>query len=231
MKVIICEDESILAQKIAHLIQMHFPTLITEIVTSGQALLAADDADLYLLDIHLGDMTGLELAKHIRQNQQKAMIIFITAFKDYVFEAFDYEPLHYLVKPIDDEKLLAVMQKALEKLEYPHSNGHTFTVQTKHNTLVLHEDELLYAEAQGRKIILYLEQKTIDYYGRISQLEQQLQGAFFRNHRSYLVHFKHIKRYDQTSITLTNQQNIPIARNRQKDFIHTFTQYLNEVYE
>jgi len=228
MLLTICEDEQIIAQKLESLIRQAFPFLSIQCVSSGEELLKTHKAQIYLLDICLQDANGLELAKHIRVKQPLSQIIFITAYEQYVFDAFDVEPLHYLVKPIDEQKLQSILKRAITKCQVTPKNQ-TFTIQVGNETLLLNEDDLYFAEVQGRKITLHLAEQTLSYYGRISQLEQQLQGSFFRSHRSYHVHLKHIKRYDQTTITLTDNKQAYIARNRYKAFLTAFTAFLHEV--
>ncbi len=228
MLLTICEDEQIIAHKLENLIRQAFPFLHIQCLFTGEELLKAKEAQIYLLDICLPDANGLDLAKHIRKQHQYAQIIFLTAHEQYVFDAFNVEPLHYLVKPINEQKLYSVLNKAIHKCNTTYSRQ-TFTIQVGNENIVLNEDDLYFAEAQGRKITLYLADQTLTYYGRISQLEQQLQGPFFRSHRSYLVHFQHIKRYDQTTITFTNHKEAYIARNRYKAFLAAFTTFLQKV--
>lgn len=226
MRLTICEDEPLIAQKLEHTIHQAFPSLNTQCVSSGEALLTSEKANIYLLDIQLTDANGVELAKQIRAEQPHAQIIFITAYEQYVFDAFDVEPLHYLVKPIDEQKLKSVVQRAIVKCEEAPVQQ-TFTIQVGQETTVLNIADLYFAEVQGRNITLHLADQILTYSGRMAHLEQQLQGGFFRSHRSYIVHFKHIRRYDQTTITFTNGKIAYIARNRYKPFLQAFTAFLH----
>lgn len=227
MLLTICEDEPLIAQKLEHIIHQTFPSLKTQCVSSGEALLTSEKANIYLLDIRLTDANGVELAKQIRAEQTHAQIIFITAYEQYVFDTFDVEPLHYLVKPIDEQKLISVVQRAIVKCEQA-PQQQTVTIQVGQEAVVLNIADLYFAEVQGRNITIHLADQILTYSGRISHLEQQLQGAFFRSHRSYIVHFKHISRYDQTTITFTNGKIAYIARNRYRPFLQAFTDFLHE---
>lgn len=227
MRLTICEDEPLIAQKLETYMQQTFPSLQTQCVLSGEQLLKSEKANIYLLDIQLTDTNGIELAKQIRAEQPHSQIIFITAYEQYVFDAFDVEPLHYLVKPIDEQKLKSVVQRAIVKCEEAPVQQ-TFTIQVGQETVILNIADLYFAEVQGRNITLHLSDQTLTYSDRMAHLEQQLQGAFFRSHRSYIVHFKHIRRYDQTTITFTNGKRAYIARNRYKPFLQAFTAFLHE---
>lgn len=227
MRLTICEDEPLIAHKLETYMQQTFPLLQTQCVLSGEELLRSEKAHIYLLDIQLTDSNGVELAKQIRAEQPHAQIIFITAYEQYVFDAFDVEPLHYLVKPLDEQKLKGVVERAIKKCEQAYEQQ-TFTIQVGQERVILNIADLYFAEVQGRNITLHLANETLTYSGRMAHLEQQLQGAFFRSHRSYIVHFKHIRRYDQTTITFTNGKIAYIARNRYKPFVEAFTAFMHE---
>jgi DNA-binding LytR/AlgR family response regulator len=70
------------------------------------------DYDILLLDIEMGGMNGVELAKRIRQDNDTVQMIFITGFPDFIAEGYEVSALHYLMKPVSEEKLFAVMDRA-----------------------------------------------------------------------------------------------------------------------
>ena len=78
---------------------------------------AGIDHDIYFLDIEMGDISGIELAKKIRSEQEnsgkRSIIIFVTAFREYMEDAFDVNAFHYLVKPIKEKKFAEVFQRAV----------------------------------------------------------------------------------------------------------------------
>lgn len=73
--------------------------------------------DILLLDIEMGDMNGIELARKIRRENHLVQIIFITGYMEYVAEGYDVEALHYLLKPVTEEKLYGVLDRAAERLK------------------------------------------------------------------------------------------------------------------
>ncbi|OCS90704.1 LytR/AlgR family response regulator transcription factor [Caryophanon latum] len=221
MLITICEDEPLVAEQLQRMIEDMFPALRVQLVTCRAELEAAEQAAIYLFDIELEQDNGLALAKDIRSAQPNAQIVFVTAHAQYVFEAFDAEPLHYLVKPVEQKKLQSVLQRAIDKCEEP---VRTFTVTIGTETNVFDEAALYFAEAHGRKVSLHFADEVVTYYGQLSQLEQQLQGAFFRSHRSYIVNFAHMKRYDHTTITFTNGKVAYVSRHRYKAFVQAFCQ-------
>lgn len=229
MQIAICEDEPLIRQKVFSYIEKQFPTVTIQTFENGEELIKSDPCDIYLLDIHLDAMNGIEVAKYIREKFSDSEIIFITAYKDYVFEAFDVEALHYLVKPIDPVQLEKILYRAMKKIRSEKlSHSLTLNITRGSQTTVINEEDILFAEAHGRKIILHLQKEIVEYYGQISALESQLKGAFYRCHRSYIVHLKYIKRYNQQTITLINNETLHVARNQYKGFVERFAVYMNQ---
>lgn len=74
------------------------------------------DFDILLLDIEMGDMNGVTLAKNIRKKSETVQIIFITGYSDYISDGYDVAALHYLMKPLKAEKLFEVLSRAVAKL-------------------------------------------------------------------------------------------------------------------
>ena len=93
----------------------------TEVFPSAEAFLFAyeenQEYDILLLDIEMGGMSGVELAKRLRQMGAGLQIIFITGYMDYISEGYDVEALHYLIKPVTGEKLGEVLDRAMERIK------------------------------------------------------------------------------------------------------------------
>ena len=71
--------------------------------------------DILLLDIEMGAMDGVTMAKKVRAHNEAVQIVFITGYSDYIAEGYEVAALHYLMKPVNREKLMAVLDRALEK--------------------------------------------------------------------------------------------------------------------
>ena len=71
------------------------------------------DWDVLLLDIEMGAMDGVTLAKKIRQDNEAVQIVFITGFADYISDGYEVSALHYLMKPVKQDKLFAVLDRAV----------------------------------------------------------------------------------------------------------------------
>lgn len=178
--------------------------------------------DILLLDVEMEKISGIELAKRIRRDNDRAEIIFITSHAEFIGEGYEVDALHYLVKPVAGEKLMEVLSRAAEKLaEEPPS----LVLTCQGETVRVYEGEILYVES----FLHYVEIHTKDGQYRIkesiSAFADRLGDTFYRIHRSYLVSLKYITRITRTSVTLEGKTILPLARGKYDDVNRAFIRY------
>ncbi|MCD8076754.1 MAG: response regulator [Lachnospiraceae bacterium] len=78
---------------------------------------ASDPTDIYFLDIQLGDMLGLDIAKDLRSHGYQGVIIFLTVFREYVFHGYEVHAMNYLLKPVKEESLYLCLDEVARNLE------------------------------------------------------------------------------------------------------------------
>lgn len=87
---------------------------------------------------------------------------------------------------------------------------------------------ILYAENNGRKIILHTEEGSLEFYGKMNDLESELGRGFFRCHRGYLVSFYYVSGYDSGNIFLKNGESIYLAKRKSTEFAKAYREYLRQ---
>ncbi|MBR7161042.1 MAG: response regulator transcription factor [Clostridia bacterium] len=175
--------------------------------------------DVLLLDVEMGDISGISLAKKIRKENNRSEIIFVTSHFEFVGEGYEVDALHYLVKPISEEKLCEVLSKAAEKLsEEPPS----VVITCDGETVKLYESEILYVESFLHYIMIHTKEKAYKIKESISLFEEKLSEDFFRAHRSYLISLKHIVRISRTGVLLDDRTELPLARGKYNDINRAF---------
>ena len=113
MQIAICDDEKEIRNMLEEKITRMYPNSNLLSYQSGEELLLSGSSpDILLLDIQMTGKNGMETAKEFRKNRKNTILIFITAFEEYVFQAFDVGAFHYLVKPFEDKKFEEVLHKA-----------------------------------------------------------------------------------------------------------------------
>lgn len=113
MRIAVCDDEKEVRDMFAGRLHELYPDAAISLYQSGDELLLAEgQPDIVLLDIQMPGKNGMETARDFRRNHKEAVIIFVTALEDYVFQAFDVGAFHYLVKPFDEGKFVEVLANA-----------------------------------------------------------------------------------------------------------------------
>ncbi|MDE6602552.1 MAG: LytTR family DNA-binding domain-containing protein [Lachnospiraceae bacterium] len=231
MNIAICDDEKAIREQIKELIEK--TGLCPELFETGDSLLAAGKQfDIVFLDIQMEGTNGIETAKKLRERSalkgaEDTILIFITAIRDYVFEAFDVAAFHYLLKPIEEDKFREVFGRAEKELEKRKSKRReTVFVKTRNRSFTLEKDSILYVESRAKKVEIHTREETIEAYASMNELEAQLGEGFYRCHRGYLVNMAYVAEYDSESITLNNGEYIYLAKEKYGEFVKAYMRYL-----
>ncbi len=177
--------------------------------------------DILLLDVEMKDITGIELAKRIRKENNRAEIVFITSHFEFVGEGYEVDALHYLIKPISVDKLAQVLTKAAERLS---AEPPSLVINCDGETIRLYEWDILYVEAFLHYIVIRTKDKEYKIKETISSFEQKLSDDFYRIHRSYLVSLKHITRISRTSVNI-GKTELPLSRGKYDDINRSFIEH------
>lgn len=171
--------------------------------------------DLYLLDVVMPGLNGMELAKEIRSYDKAADIIFLTSSSEFAVESYTVKASNYLMKPLQKERLF----EALDDIMRARNEDKDSFLVLK-NTLGVHKvriSEIIYVEALNRKVIYYLKNNspitcTQKFAAVCDQLLQH--SEFLLAHRSFLVNMNYIRSIDATDMYLANDKRIPLAQRR-----------------
>ena len=175
--------------------------------------------DILLLDVEMKEISGIELAKRIRKDNNRAEIIFITSHFEFAGEGYEVDALHYLMKPISEYKLLEVLSKAAKKLSVEPAS---VVITCDSETIKLYEADILYVESYLHYITIHTKEKEYKIKESISSFESKLSEDFFRIHRSYLVSLKYITAISRSWICLQNKIELPLARGKYDDINRAF---------
>jgi DNA-binding LytR/AlgR family response regulator len=177
--------------------------------------------DTLLLDVEMKNMNGIELAKRIRKDNNRAEIIFITSHFEFVGEGYEVDALHYLIKPISVEKLTQVLTKAAEKLSV---EPPSVVISCEGETVKLYESDILYVESFLHYIVIHTKDNEYKIKENISVFENKVSDVFYRIHRSYLVSLKYITRISRTSVNIGNTE-LPLSRGKYDNINRAFIEH------
>lgn len=184
-----------------------------------------DDAhgfDIILLDVEMPGLNGVELAKLLRERGDNAQIIFITGFSDYIAEGYDVSALHYLMKPVREEKLFEVLNRAAENVT---KTEQTLIVETKSGVMRFKISEIEYVAALGHGTVISAAGKVTDIGIGISAISKKLDDGFIRCHRSYIVGLRHISSIAKSELILDSGVKIPLARASRREVSDAFIKF------
>ncbi len=214
---VICDDEKYFVDELHTQIKNFFldkrmECQITE-YSSGKSLTEhMADCDLLFLDVKMEEQDGFKTAEILRKNGFSGCLIFSTVMKNDMYRAFEYEAFDYLVKPFSQGAFERTMERFIHTLR---TNKQQIIVSCRGQKSIVKSEDILYCEIINRKINLHLSDgSTVEYYGKISELEKSLDGSFFKSHRSYLVNLRHILSYSSNEITVSGDEKIPLSRSR-----------------
>lgn len=164
--------------------------------------------DILILDIEMGEMDGVSLAKTLRRENETVQIIFLTGYSDYIAEGYEVAALHYLMKPVKKEKLFSVLDRAADKVQ---KNETVLNLESGGEMVRVPIHQLRYADVMGNYVTLHAkEEYTVKM--TLGELEKQLDERFYRAGRSVIVNLTAITRVTKTEIKLSDGTAIPLPR-------------------
>ena len=191
--------------------------------------------DIVLLDIHMPDLNGIELARTLKSVPS---IIFTTAYSEYALESYEVSAVDYLLKPIALPRFMQAIEKAIARLKglaTPSAATEAATPQTSQTLQTLQAppqtppqtpylmvkadyklykinfDDIHYIEGQHEYVSFYTKDKRVTALYSLKALEDQLpRDKFIRVHKSYIVNIDHISEIEQVSLTVAGHK-VPIG--------------------
>ena len=181
--------------------------------TKTNEWLRKNKVDLLITDIEMKHLNGLEL---VRKLVKPPMVIFSSTYPKYAAQSFEFEPLHYLIKPINNIDLRIAIERAKDKMigseieEYIIiKEGHALFHKINHS-------DILFIEADNDYVKVICKKKEHRTHCTLKEIESRLSCNFIKTHRSYLVNKTHIDTTNGSSLQIRNY-TIPISRAYHQD--------------
>lgn len=232
VKTAVCDDEAEMADELAEKLSGFFSannieSRITKF-SSGISLLESvgdcSDFDVIFLDIKMKAPDGMETARELRRRNYGGFLIFVTVLEELVFDAFEVSAYAYLVKPIENGRFENTMNRLKKSLA-----ENAVAIRKNGETSLVRFDEIVCCEVIGRKLYIRLSSgETVDFYGRLEELESCLDSRFFKCHRSFLINFAHLKKFCGSSAVMADGTEVPVSRLRRAAFEEAFEKFMLE---
>lgn len=228
MRVLIVDDEELARGLVREYLAGHADIeIVAECANGFDAVKAITELepDLVFLDIQMPKLNGFEV---VELAGSKTHYVFVTAFDKYALKAFEVHAIDYLLKPFSEQRFGEALAHARQRLGTA-TRVEALVQETRSTPIarvlirdgakvhVIAADKIDFIEAQDDYVQIHAEGKAYLKHQRLSELEEQLDGAaFVRIHRSYLLNAARISRIDQGkdshSAILQDGTRLPVSR-------------------
>ncbi len=230
MKIAICDDIKLHADKVEALLRKHEKYKDSNIksYTDSKAFLnevnGGESYDIAFLDVDMPCINGLELGKQLRDKIEKILIVFVSAYPQYAIRAFDCEAFSYLMKPIENEpEAKAVLDRLYEKY-IKFTRYHTVRINTEYRRISI--PDIKYVECCNRHVIYHLENDSCETTESLSEVYAVLKEyGFYQAHQGYIVNFDKISRFSKNSVILDDGREIPLSLRRKTEMMIAYSKY------
>lgn len=216
VKIGICDDEpemrKPLRQILEQVLQLQGVEYLISESESGEDLTAGIsclDIDILFLDIEMRSLDGIETAKLLRRKGMKGIIIFVTAYPDFVFQGYEVHAFHYILKPYRKEKIEEVLRQALHELDL--SKEQYFVIEQKARVIRIPLSQTIAFQSDRRKVEALLEEGFVAFYGRIEEVCRELPSCFIRVHNRYIVNLNYVTTLEKDRCIL-GSRSFPVSR-------------------
>ena len=201
LRVMVVDDETPARRRLRELLDdcsASLPIAVVGEAANGREaldMMQSAPPDLVLTDIHMPDMDGIELARHLLKLPRPPVVVFTTAFHEHALEAFEVNAVDYLVKPVRVQRLLLALQKvprlrplSAERISLLPSNARRFLSVTERSRVVLVPiDDVIFLKAELKYITIRTRDREFLLEESLTRLEQEFGHRFVRVHRNCLV--------------------------------------------
>ncbi|RPF47353.1 LytTR family two component transcriptional regulator [Hydrogenoanaerobacterium saccharovorans] len=237
LKIAICDDQPQELEAICTNLKVYLTVnpLEAEIqkFTHPDELLSAienENFHIYLLDIVMPMVNGLELGCQIRRLDREAQIIYATTEPQFALQAYAASPINYLIKPIDKQQLFDTLTLAISKMDL--TEDQTFTVKTSDSLRVINLSDIACFEYRSHSVLFTLKNGEEFLSRTIRENFSEYRSPilkdrhFLQCHTSFVVNMRRVELFSKDSFTLCGGKIVPIAAKQYATVRDTYMNYL-----
>jgi two-component system LytT family response regulator len=243
MKAILVDDEPDGIRTLQKMLGLHCQSVnIAATCSNADAAKQQIEAlkpDVIFMDIQMPGKSGIEMIGELTDRNFE--IVFVTAHNEYMLQALQYSAADYLLKPVDEDRLIEAVQRAEKRLQEGKKEELTETLlyniskagqpsemrlclPTLKGFMILKLDDIVYCEAERSYTVFHLEdKKTVIVSKPLIDYENMLQDtSFFRIHKSFLINLRHVKEYQRGEggiVVMNNNAEIEVSRRKKEQFL------------
>lgn len=224
VKIAICDDEryicSQLESELEDIMRQFEMNYEIDVFESGESLckeLERQIYDLIFLDIELPENSGIDVGRYIREvlKNEMVQIVYISGKDGYAMELFEFRPMNFLVKPLEHEKVAAVIEKYRVVTE---QKCYMFEYKKRGEYYKVPMSDIMYFENQNRKVTLYAKDFEDEFYDSMENIYEKVKNQdFLLIHKSIIVNYRYVKNMDYKEVTMVNGKRLSISQSKRPE--------------
>lgn len=173
--------------------------------------------NIIFLDIELPKLSGIDVANYIRYTlkNEQTQIIYISSKSEYAMQLFKTRPMDFFVKPFGEQEVWNAFLQAKELIDKEDGD---FEFRIKNMVYRVPFNEIMYFQSDERKVLLYTENKVLEFYEKLDAIEARISRAeFWRIHKSYLINYRFVTEYSYECLKMKNEIILSISQSKRKE--------------
>lgn len=185
------------------------PIKFIEDITLGKAKF-----EMVFLDIDMPELNGIETGRLIRQADDSVLIVYLTGHSCYSLEAFEVRAFHYLIKPVDKEKIRGIFKECLspKKQRFQKDEKKILTLEFKGGIANILLKDILYIEKRRNQIKVVCREIEHFFYTTLKEMKSKLDEEFVQCHQGFIVNRKYISKIENSTLTVEDKYKIPVSK-------------------
>ncbi|MCL2223093.1 MAG: LytTR family DNA-binding domain-containing protein [Oscillospiraceae bacterium] len=228
MKIAVCDDEKYFRDELKTAINTYssthrLDTAVDEFKSGEDFLKAEQNYDVVFLDYQMAELNGLETARLMREKNIQSTIFFVTNHSDVVYKSFEVGTFRFFKKPLNAQELY----KALDDYFKEQERDCPIILKIDRENVCVQARDIVYLEADNKKCKINLSDGKILHSPQTMATVEKLlpKNIFFKPHKSFVVNFRHIRSYDNSTINFINGKVAHISRKYLGDFKEAYRIY------
>ena len=219
MRIAICDDDYEEITRIASIIEAYkhekaAPIAFATFQSATELLSAVKTAGftLYILDIMMPGLNGIDAAKEIRAMDKDVKLLFLTSSPEFALESYDVRAYHYLLKPAARERLFPILDALLLEEQTPQEG---ITLKTQTGIFRVLFAQLAFVEVKNKKLFFHLNDGEVRVVNApLADFEDVLlsRSEFVKTHRAYIVNLWQIKEFTAAGLLTYTRETVPLSR-------------------
>lgn len=229
MKIAICDDEACFVENVKKHLSFYSNEKGVNIevhafCTPNDLIKTNENYHIAILDVEMPDMNGLELGKKLREKNRHIILMYITAHTKYLDDALNLNATRFFEKPVDSKRFYLGLDEAIKRID---ETVIDIYLRDEDSVVNIAAEDIIYIEISNRKTKMVTENKVYESAHSIKFWEEKLISSIFvKPHKSYLINFKYLTKYERNVIELNNKFKIGISRSYQTSFYKKFISYM-----